>query len=182
MPRRCCVPGCQSNHGLQKTAPTFIFPKDITERDAWVKAIHRYHFTPTSSSVVCVDHFQEEQVIRFNDPGKRMYTKLKLGAVPSIFDGQSGYLPTHRPPSREGVLRRELALALRDEEAMTNFMEEDNKNNFFYLLNLHKDKINCLNWTVGSSDVHIVFMKLDYSPEGIPCVTTSITIFEKISI
>ena len=104
-----------------------------------MKAIHRDHFTPTSSSVVCVEHFLEERVVRFNDPGKRMYTKLKPGAVPSIFGGQPGYLTSHHPPSREGVLRRELALAFRDEKAMTNFMEEDNMNNFIDLLNSHKD-------------------------------------------
>ena len=76
---------------------------------------------------MCVDHFPEEQVVRFNDPGKKMYTKLKPGAVPSIFDGQPGYLTSHH------------------EEAMTNFTEENNMNNSFDLLNSHKDKINCLN-------------------------------------
>jgi len=65
----------------------FRFPADVERQAAWVKAIRRIdvktkkEWQPTKSSVVCSDHFHEDDIRR--DRGN---TLLKCDAVPTKFD------------------------------------------------------------------------------------------------
>lgn len=64
----------------------FRFPKDNKLKKQWVKAIKRKNFTPSKYSVLCGDHFKNEEKITFNEYGlKLLRARLKPNAVPSIF-------------------------------------------------------------------------------------------------
>jgi hypothetical protein len=72
MPSRCFVPGCNSNYDwvLKTTEDNrgmniFKFPKNEERKQAWLKAIPRDDFTPSSSSVVCQLHFHSTDIIRY---------------------------------------------------------------------------------------------------------------------
>lgn len=51
--------------------------------EKWVKALKRKDFVPTKASLVCSDHFREEDYVERPGLTKRM---LKKDAVPSIFN------------------------------------------------------------------------------------------------
>ncbi len=79
----------------------------------WVNALKRKNFTPTRASLVCSDHFREEDYVSKIGLKKR---RLKPNAVPSIFDfpvfnqlpenseQQSAVLP--KPVSKTRKLKR----------------------------------------------------------------------------
>ncbi|XP_067120778.1 uncharacterized protein [Centruroides vittatus] len=75
----CCVPHC-SNSGGHK------FPKNPALRKKWIHAVKRANWKPTSSSLVCKNHFTPDQYkeinIFENIPAKR---QLKADAVPNVF-------------------------------------------------------------------------------------------------
>lgn len=98
MPRRCVVPGCKSNYDTSlKTEPavsTFTFPKSEERKKCWLRAIPRKCWTPTSSSAVCIKHFDKKHVITHqiykNSEGKVQELLLERprltdDAIPSIF-------------------------------------------------------------------------------------------------
>lgn len=96
MPYRCCVPGCRGNYDEANKVSIFSFPKDLSLRDRWTKAIHRKDFSPSERSVVCERHFSEDLIIRedkmtrpdgsiITAPRKPTLTK---NAVPHIFPCQ----------------------------------------------------------------------------------------------
>ncbi|XP_067130144.1 gastrula zinc finger protein XlCGF57.1-like [Centruroides vittatus] len=74
----CCVPHC-SNSGGHK------FPKNPALRKKWIHAVKRANWKPTSSSLVCKNHFTPDQYkeinIFGNIPAKR---QLKADAVPNV--------------------------------------------------------------------------------------------------
>ena len=37
----------------------FTFPKDVAVRQQWLREIRRETFTPSGTSVICSDHFEE---------------------------------------------------------------------------------------------------------------------------
>ena len=189
MPRRCCVPGCQSNYGSECEYTTFVFPKDQDTRDAWVRSIHREDFTPTASSVVRVKHFPEHHIVRFDQVTsngvvslkKRYRAKLTPEAVPSIFHGQPKYISKPAPAEREGVLRRELSLAIHNEEIVEKFLDDDRIFSFNCLIDKYENKLNCKDWFISKGANYLIFMKVDHSIEP-PKVRTSLKILEDFSV
>ncbi|XP_022836448.1 uncharacterized protein LOC111363817 [Spodoptera litura] len=77
---RCSVPSCSNtaNHS---------FPKNLTLRKRWLKAIHRTDFVPKNGARICRHHFQDSDYVKISDyTGLRLQHRfLKKSAVPSIF-------------------------------------------------------------------------------------------------
>ncbi|XP_019630251.1 PREDICTED: THAP domain-containing protein 11-like, partial [Branchiostoma belcheri] len=83
----CCVPSCtnDSRYDPEKKLSFHRFPKDSTQRKAWIVKIRRdigKDFQLSDSTRVCSAHFPAEDFTR-TLIGLR---KLKAGAAPSIFD------------------------------------------------------------------------------------------------
>ncbi|XP_069596065.1 uncharacterized protein [Ranitomeya imitator] len=90
MPMTCVAYGCK-NHFVKGCGKQFFrFPmKDPNRLSKWVLAIRRKDWNPCASSRICSDHFTEnDYMIR---PGA-MVPRLRLDAVPSIFDGFPDHL------------------------------------------------------------------------------------------
>ena len=64
----------------------FRFPKDVAVRQQWLREIRRENFTPSGTSVICSDQFEES----CNVATAQLRRKLQTGAVPTIFK-----LPEH---------------------------------------------------------------------------------------
>ena len=105
MPNKCCVPGCRSNYDLRRGIPVkksvtcFLFPKDETRRQLWLKKIRRKDYQVTKRSVVCLRHFHPKFVIKVSEAPKRKpgdgphilkRPRLRKEAYPSIFYDESG--------------------------------------------------------------------------------------------
>ncbi|XP_076056679.1 uncharacterized protein LOC143034470 isoform X1 [Oratosquilla oratoria] len=76
MPGTCCVPMCHNRGG-------HLFPRDKELKDLWTVAVRRGNWRPTTTSIVCKDHFTEEDFSTGLD--HPMKARLKRGAVPSQF-------------------------------------------------------------------------------------------------
>ena len=80
------------------------FPKDRLMRQKWIQALRRLHYDPSSSAVICSEHFEKED---YRENTKRRV--LKKDAVPSVFKGFPAHLqkevkkrrilPERHPPS-----------------------------------------------------------------------------------
>lgn len=80
MPTTCCVRGCRSRgSGGNNKIKYFRFPKDESRRKLWVQAIRRENFVPTNNSMVCHNHFTEDDYQKRPD-----LIKLTNIAVPSV--------------------------------------------------------------------------------------------------
>ena len=96
MGRKCCVPFCTSNYLTGKKASTFRLPKDLSERQTWLKAIPRDNIPDRPNTVVCEEHWP---------PG---YATTKINGKerpllpPSVFKGiPASVIPTPQPRTRE---------------------------------------------------------------------------------
>ena len=67
MVNKCCAPGCKSNYVSKKgttKVTTFLLQKKVDLRQEWLKKIPR-DFTITNNTVICVEHFEEDDIIRY---------------------------------------------------------------------------------------------------------------------
>ncbi|XP_075681485.1 uncharacterized protein LOC142647501 isoform X2 [Rhinoderma darwinii] len=90
MPMTCVAYGC-NNHFVKGCGKQFFrFPmKDPDRLSKWVMDIRRKNWKPSASSRICSDHFTEsDYMLR---PGA-MVPRLRLDAVPSVFNGFPSYL------------------------------------------------------------------------------------------
>ncbi|XP_052263628.1 uncharacterized protein LOC127866837 isoform X3 [Dreissena polymorpha] len=99
MPDHCSSFGCTNrrSHGLKEKGVTFHrFPADIETRKAWENAVGRPQFTPSKTSVLCNEHFKEEDFDRSGN-----IVRLKKGVLPrapSILSSQSTEVCLPLPP------------------------------------------------------------------------------------
>ena len=75
------------------------FPRDVTVCQQWLREIRRDNFTPSRTSVICSDHFEEScyEVLTV------LRRRLRTGSVPTIFKF-SEYLikvPNERTPLKQ---------------------------------------------------------------------------------
>ncbi|KAH8041878.1 hypothetical protein HPB51_019259 [Rhipicephalus microplus] len=113
MPLTCCVPGCRSGYqSCTEKASLFCLPSDREQRDRWKRAIPRQEtgaFNFESKAIrVCEKHFDTTDIIRadeFRISGQsvllqREKPKLRVGAIPRIFENLPAYLTKPKPRSR----------------------------------------------------------------------------------
>ena len=75
MPDKCSVPGCNSNYdNTDKYYSVFKFPKDVSQKELWLKKIPRDNWTPSLKSRVCERHFNDFDIIREDEVPDRNVT------------------------------------------------------------------------------------------------------------
>lgn len=144
MPRRCVVPGCRSNYDStlkhENPVTTFAFPKEEARKQAWMRAIPRAAWNPSTYSAVCIKHFRQTHIIK-SQPYKNptsgeiqefllQHPRLTENAIPTVFQSLPAYLSTNEPPVRISPdCRREQAMK-KNAEKIENFLKEDIINDF----------------------------------------------------
>lgn len=95
----CCAYGC-NNSGSLPGISFFQFPKDDKRKKEWTCRINRDNFQPSSSSVLCSDHFSRDSYTydqgllrRLGVNSESYRLRLKPDAVPTIFE--------HKPQKQE---------------------------------------------------------------------------------
>ncbi|XP_044125392.1 uncharacterized protein LOC122920184 isoform X1 [Bufo gargarizans] len=90
MPMTCVAYGCHNYFVKGCGKQFFRFPlKDPERLSKWVIAIRRKNWKPSASSRICSDHFaKNDYMLRPNV----LVPRLRLDAVPSIFDGFPSHL------------------------------------------------------------------------------------------
>uniref|UniRef100_A0A3Q2PUQ3 THAP-type domain-containing protein n=1 Tax=Fundulus heteroclitus TaxID=8078 RepID=A0A3Q2PUQ3_FUNHE len=84
MPDFCLAYGCTNKRALQTRSRGITFhkfPKDTTLRKKWELAVRRDGFVATNHSMLCSEHFKEED---FDRTGQ--IVRLRLNVIPSIFN------------------------------------------------------------------------------------------------
>ncbi|XP_069006107.1 THAP domain-containing protein 6 [Embiotoca jacksoni] len=88
MPDSCAAWGCRNRRSTQTKSRGITFhrfPKDKASRRQWEVAVRRKGFSASETSVLCSDHFKQED---FDSTGQTV--RLRDGAKPSFFS-----FPTH---------------------------------------------------------------------------------------
>ena len=128
----CVVPGCRSGYGTKNKFPPGIgkhrFPQKQELREAWIKAIPRSGWSPSSHAVVCSLHFEESDfrlkrtdTNKHRQRGELKTRRLKTSAVPRLFPGCPAYLSKPKVPQRSekasSSCRRQVLIDQAEEEA-----------------------------------------------------------------
>ncbi|CAH0560706.1 unnamed protein product [Brassicogethes aeneus] len=131
MPRKCCIPNCNSNYASAKNStekvyvPVFQFPKDKELCEKWKKLIPRKNFIPTEYSAVCIKHFEPAciptgYVYKDKSENTKIFNydrpKLKPGSCPTIFSGQPKKLNKVTAPNRKSPDSRRSEILARKEQ------------------------------------------------------------------
>lgn len=174
--RKCCAVGCRSNYDDESNYTTvFTFPKDTERKELWIRKVSRDNFTPSSTSVVCIKHFEERFIIREDrirrDDGTELVVPrdkitLSKDAFPTIFESLPTYLSTALPPKRKLPEERHQEMLDRDEEKFKKWCQEDKIPSFAELAEKAHSKAT-ENWTVFVRDKYILYFILQetYIPE-----------------
>ena len=155
MPRRCCVPACKSNYDSEikktnTTVTTFSFPKDPARKNVWIRAIPRKDWTPSATSAVCINHFNDRHVVKYQvcvkPNGERQqvllkYPKLTKDAVPQIFKNLPGYLSVDLVPERKDPEQRRIQLEKQHAAKIEQFLLSDNINGYDNFVNNFKNHL-----------------------------------------
>mgnify|MGYP005982137529 FL=1 len=186
MPRKCCVPGCNSNYDseIKKGGPVvsaFRFPKDEERKKLWLLAIPRKDFSPTANSVVCMKHFSEDDIIRYDLYKTKdgttqqlllMCPKLKEDALPRIFPNLPKYLTKEKSVVRNDPQERKKKVFNRTAAAIDNFLKADIIQSFENVKNDFASKVESVSkWHVimKNSELFFYTLSVDYdngSDEG----------------
>ena len=105
MVNKCCVPNCKSNYDSNSEkgyVTCFKFSTDKTLQEKWLRKIPREGLSVSKYKVVCIKHFQECDIIKFDIlPGKNGDSDVKIprkkfafrkDAFPCIFPNLCSYL------------------------------------------------------------------------------------------
>ncbi|CAN9503759.1 unnamed protein product [Ophioblennius macclurei] len=76
MPSLCAALGCPNTKAEKKGVRFYYFPRETGRRGRWISAIGRKHWTPTSHSRLCSEHFVS---------GRKSNSPLNPDYVPSLF-------------------------------------------------------------------------------------------------
>ena len=84
MPYKCCVYNCSSNYITAKGeyVTVYRFPKDIVERDRWIKCLPNKIFVYSESKRVCCKHWPSNAKMKNIRGG----SSVPIDA-PSVFEG-----------------------------------------------------------------------------------------------
>lgn len=186
MPRKCCVPGCDSNYVGRELKSVFRFPSDNEGRKNWVRSIHRDNFEPNKNSVVCEDHFLETDIIREDVIKKpdgsiltctRKIPKLKDGSFPSIFKNQPSYMSRVLPKKRKTPEERHMQIETLKKQKEAKIIELERINSFCDLSNnIESFYDKTLDYIVIKNENSVTFCKITIPFEGSPKINLSVCI------
>ena len=106
----CVAKNCNSGHPKAKDSDSdshrvvlFRFPKKPMIKNRWIRGLHKAKWSPKPNSVLCSLHFEESAFLpgSLNDPLQR--PKLKLNAVPTIFDHNKKKTARKHPKDRSAT-------------------------------------------------------------------------------
>ncbi|XP_062290182.1 THAP domain-containing protein 6-like [Scomber scombrus] len=109
MPEHCAAYSCQNRRTVQNRARGITFhkfPKDRDVRKKWDVALRREGFTASDSSVLCSEHFKQDDLDRTGQ-----IVRLRDGVIPSIFS-----FPVHLQRPEKG---RTTCTSRRSEESLS---------------------------------------------------------------
>ena len=121
-----CNNGSRKNHNTPQTKVAFFnFPKKQAVRKIWIAKVRRKHWTPSNSSKLCSNHFEESQfvqnltVLRYIGWSVK---KLELvsDAVPTIFNYME---ESKRKASEPPRARNAFAKRRRQEVGLQNLID-----------------------------------------------------------
>ena len=84
MVNKCCVVGSRSNYKGEKIVPVFSFPSDEDIKNRWIKFVNRKDWQPTSSALICIQHF-EGKFLKKGEHEKRFRLIKTLKPIPTIY-------------------------------------------------------------------------------------------------
>lgn len=95
----CSVVGCKFVYSRRKKLgkegiSIHRFPLEKTRREAWIRAVGKENWQPTSASAICSQHFAPEDMDLTGQT-----RRLRQGAVPTIFPWSSTQTPQIAVPS-----------------------------------------------------------------------------------
>ncbi|GFO30720.1 THAP domain-containing protein 11 [Plakobranchus ocellatus] len=199
MPRKCCVPNCKGNYSETEKVSVFHFPADEERKRLWCKKIPRADFQPTSQSVVCEKHFDENFIIRIDKAVrpdgtilsvKRDRPKLTADAFPSIFPMCPSYLSSSVATKRKAPDDRRNEQLKRDNESFFNWIEADKIRDFEQFSNFFKERVDnnvwlyklcCFEETTGPLQCWSIYKLMDFVDSG-PRLSCTIRIFSDLHV
>ena len=126
---KCAVLKCRSGYKKKRGETTsfkrcvFRFPKNEAVRSLWLKALGRKDFN-ASQAGICEKHFNASDIRRDEGTGEVSRSRLKPGAVPSIFEHTADADTTSRDLARPTKLSSSSARRSREEERLQNLLAE----------------------------------------------------------
>ncbi|XP_073337347.1 THAP domain-containing protein 6-like [Pagrus major] len=115
MPEHCAAYSCANRRTIANRGRGITFhkfPKDKDLRKKWEVALRREGFTASKSSVICSEHFKQEE---FDRTGQ--IVRLRDGVIPSIFS-----FPVHLQRPEKG---RTTSASRKAEESLSVAPEDD---------------------------------------------------------
>ena len=200
MGRTCAVVGCRTGYKKEEKddhVTLHVFPQDRDLLKEWLRRIARKD-KPSKYSGVCSKHFKDDDFITTSkDTNKRRKRAscvlqkryLKSHAIPSIFPHSTGHFPPPPPTPRSENATSASRLqsdVLAVEAQYTNFVNQDQLQSFEDLRSRAKSDawtINYTNeWAKVDSENHIQFICLDFDPNGICRIASSLFIDSNLVI
>ncbi|GBM88223.1 hypothetical protein AVEN_206343-1 [Araneus ventricosus] len=158
------------------------------EKKQWVKSINRANFIPSSTAVVCIQHFSSQFIIKedriVRDDGSELVVprkiwKLTNDAYPSIFPNQPSYL-SHEPcTSKKSPSERITALKLRDEQNFAEWCTNDTVNSFEIFQETYAKKLGD-GWLNIRTDNFVLCYRLDINQ--CPSIVVSMKIYKDLTV
>ena len=169
---KCCVVNCRSNYAGEDCTTVFSFPQDELLRNRWIKFVNRKDWKPTSSSYICIKHF-EEKYYKKGENDKRFRLNKKLKPVPTIFDPtkvSTGSSTVSNLTSPISIPRRSPRKRTYQEDEYVKFLKTDLVKDFSEI----NETFSRTGYLFKQHDDHIIFYKLTENNDSIPEVTDCI--------
>ena len=160
--------GCQGNYRNTTYVRVFQFPPESDEerRRKWIQFTSREGWTPTKSSVFCINHFSEKYIQRQENG----FIKLSKLAIPSI---QCETVPKYlnrNVITRKLPEQREVEIETRNRANEIKFQKRDLVGDKF--TNFKEEiasRLNYFSWQVEISDTYVAFYKYEFVPRPKVC-------------
>ena len=82
MPNKCAVFSCKSNYYGGPKNHVVSFPDDEYLRQKWIQFVNRNDWKWSKHSVICINHFEEEYIIRYK---KKVLLDRKANYCPLVW-------------------------------------------------------------------------------------------------
>lgn len=192
MVNKCCVFNCRSNYIGQERNAVFTFPADVDMRNRWIKFVNRKDWQPSSSSVICVKHF-EDKYLKKGEQDKRYRLDKTLKPIPTIYPSSAppqttaalsdsvNSLENFMPPSvipTVSVPRKSPTKRIFRADELPKFIENDAISDFTCL----DTSLVPPGYSFTKYDDHVVYYKLVVDSNSIPVVTECIRVDDQLHV
>ena len=177
---KCCIVNCRSNYTGEEITTVFFFPKDEDLRKRWIKFVNRKDWKPTSSSVICIKHF-DKKYYKKGEKSQRYRLIKHMKPVPTIFDPKKVIdenSEINNVTSPVSIPRRSPRKRLYQEDQYEAFTANDLIEN----LDCLNENSSPIGYTFKRNDDHVLFYKLEINDTSIPEVTNCIRIDSELHV